>query len=55
VCGILWNWSLIHHRGKSILDMTGQSFSCDLSNPKSVLGALLTELGGGQPGPSPPP
>jgi hypothetical protein len=43
VCGIPWNWSRIHHRGKSILDMAGQSFSCGLSDPKSALGAPRSE------------
>ena len=31
-CGIPWNWSRIHHRGKTILDMAGRSLSCDLSD-----------------------
>ncbi|KAH6790277.1 AAA-type ATPase family protein [Perilla frutescens var. frutescens] len=26
-CGIPWNWSRIHHRGKSFLDMAGRSLS----------------------------
>ncbi|KAL5202383.1 hypothetical protein ABZP36_013335 [Zizania latifolia] len=36
VCGIPWNWSRIHHRGKSFLDMAGRSFSCGLSDSKSA-------------------
>ncbi|XP_060192517.1 protein STICHEL-like 4 [Lycium barbarum] len=34
-CGIPWNWSRIHHRGKSFLDMAGKSLSCGLSDPRS--------------------
>ncbi|KAL1567437.1 protein STICHEL-like 4 isoform X1 [Salvia divinorum] len=34
-CGILWNWSRIHHRGKSFLDMAGRSLSCGLSESRS--------------------
>ncbi|KAL8045703.1 hypothetical protein ABFX02_08G131600 [Erythranthe guttata] len=30
-CGIPWNWSSLHNRGKSILDMAGRSLSCGLS------------------------
>ncbi|KAF5475319.1 hypothetical protein F2P56_007132 [Juglans regia] len=33
-CGIPWNWSIIHHRGKDILDMAGRSFSCGLSDSR---------------------
>jgi DNA polymerase III subunit gamma/tau len=43
VCGIPWNWSRIHHRGKSILDMAGRSLSCGLSDPKSASGAPRSE------------
>ncbi|XP_006644660.2 protein STICHEL-like 4 [Oryza brachyantha] len=38
VCGIPWNWSRLHHRGKSILDMAGRSLACGLSDPKSAAG-----------------
>ncbi|KAG2591400.1 protein STICHEL-like 4 [Panicum virgatum] len=38
VCGIPWNWSRLHHRGKSILDMAGRSLSCGLSDSKSTAG-----------------
>ncbi|KAM3351225.1 hypothetical protein ACQJBY_023313 [Aegilops geniculata] len=38
VCGIPWNWSRLHHRGKSILDLAGRSLSCGLSDPKSAAG-----------------
>lgn len=31
-CGIPWNWSRIHDRGKSILDLAGRSLSCGLSD-----------------------
>jgi DNA polymerase III subunit gamma/tau len=36
VCGIPWNWSRLHHRGKSILDLAGRSLSCGLSDPKAA-------------------
>uniref|UniRef100_A0A0D9V5A3 Uncharacterized protein n=1 Tax=Leersia perrieri TaxID=77586 RepID=A0A0D9V5A3_9ORYZ len=38
VCGIPWNWSRLHHRGKSILDLAGRSLACGLSDPKSAAG-----------------
>lgn len=31
-CGMPWNWSRIHHRGKTFLDMAGRSFSCGISD-----------------------
>jgi DNA polymerase III subunit gamma/tau len=43
VCGIPLNWSRIHHRGKSILDMAGRSLSCGLSDPKSASAARRSE------------
>jgi DNA polymerase III subunit gamma/tau len=43
VCGIPWNWSRIHHRGKSILDMAGRSLSCGQSDPKSTSAARRSE------------
>ncbi|KAL2494829.1 Protein STICHEL-like 3 [Forsythia ovata] len=33
-CGIPWNWSRIHHRGKSFIDMAGRSLSCGLSDSR---------------------
>ncbi|KQK05256.1 protein STICHEL-like 3 isoform X2 [Brachypodium distachyon] len=39
VCGIPWNWSRLHHRSRSILDMAGRSLSCGLSDPKSASAA----------------
>ncbi|XP_039125289.1 protein STICHEL-like 3 isoform X2 [Dioscorea cayenensis subsp. rotundata] len=33
-CGIPWNWSRIHYRGKSILDLAGRSLSCGLSDSR---------------------
>ncbi|KAI9127110.1 hypothetical protein K1719_001669 [Acacia pycnantha] len=39
-CGIPWNWSRIHHRGKTFLDMAGRSFSCGLSDSRLKKGAL---------------
>ncbi|KAH6759476.1 AAA-type ATPase family protein [Perilla frutescens var. frutescens] len=33
-CGIPWNWSRIHDRGKSFLDMAGRSLSCGLSESR---------------------
>ncbi|KAK7245553.1 hypothetical protein RIF29_40400 [Crotalaria pallida] len=39
-CGIPWNWSRIHHRGKSFLDLAGRSLtSCGLSDPRLKKGA----------------
>ncbi|KAL3820225.1 hypothetical protein ACJIZ3_006130 [Penstemon smallii] len=37
-CGIPWNWSRIHDRGKSIIDIAGRSFSCGLSDSRSRKG-----------------
>ncbi|XP_062220313.1 protein STICHEL-like 4 isoform X2 [Phragmites australis] len=53
VCGIPWNWSRLHHRGKSILDMAGCSFSCGLSDSRSTAGrkseaAAATTTSGGR-------
>ncbi|KAK4259545.1 hypothetical protein QN277_005867 [Acacia crassicarpa] len=39
-CGIPWNWSRIHHRGKTFLDKAGRSFSCGLSDSRLKKGAL---------------
>ncbi|KAM7265853.1 hypothetical protein ACFE04_003536 [Oxalis oulophora] len=33
-CGIPFNWSRIHHRGKTFLDKAGKSFSCGLSDSR---------------------
>ncbi|KAH1054998.1 hypothetical protein J1N35_033063 [Gossypium stocksii] len=33
-CGIPFNWSRIHERGKTFLDMAGRSFSCGLSDSR---------------------
>lgn len=33
-CGIPFNWSRIHQRGKTFLDMAGRSFSCGLSDSR---------------------
>ncbi|MCL7041390.1 hypothetical protein MKW94_012573, partial [Papaver nudicaule] len=33
-CGIPWNWSRIHHRGKTFLDLAGRSLSCGLSESR---------------------
>lgn len=34
-CGIPWNWSRIHHRGKTFLDMAGRSLtSCGMSDSR---------------------
>ncbi|KAL5707408.1 hypothetical protein ACHQM5_018311 [Ranunculus cassubicifolius] len=33
-CGIPWNWSRIHHRGKTFLDIAGRSLSCGLSESR---------------------
>lgn len=37
-CGIPWNWSRIHDRGKSFLDLAGRSLSCGLSESRSKKG-----------------
>ncbi|XP_042061275.1 protein STICHEL-like 4 isoform X1 [Salvia splendens] len=42
-CGIPWNWSRIHHRGKSFLDMAGRSLSCGLSESRSKKGGSNTQ------------
>ncbi|XP_073150726.1 protein STICHEL-like 4 isoform X2 [Henckelia pumila] len=42
-CGIPWNWSSIHHRGKSFLDMAGRSLSCGLSDSKSKKGGFIPQ------------
>ncbi|WOL14662.1 protein STICHEL-like 3 [Canna indica] len=34
VCGIRWNWSRIHHRGKTFLDVAGRSLSCGISDSR---------------------
>ncbi|XP_050368114.1 protein STICHEL-like 3 [Argentina anserina] len=39
-CGIPWNWSRIHHRGKSFLDIAGRSFSCGMSDARFKKGGL---------------
>uniref|UniRef100_A0A1D1XWY9 DNA polymerase III subunit gamma/tau n=1 Tax=Anthurium amnicola TaxID=1678845 RepID=A0A1D1XWY9_9ARAE len=33
-CGIPWNWSRIHHRSKTFLDMAGRSLSCGRTEPR---------------------
>ena len=33
-CGIPFNWSRIHNRGKTFLDIAGRSFSCGLSDSR---------------------
>ncbi|KAL8090883.1 protein STICHEL-like 3 isoform X2 [Apium graveolens] len=44
-CGIPWNWSRIHHRGKSFLDSAGRSLSCGLSDSRSRKGGIVTKEG----------
>ncbi|EOY27924.1 AAA-type ATPase family protein isoform 3 [Theobroma cacao] len=41
-CGIPWNWSRIHHRGKTILDIAGRSFSCGLSDSRLRKGGAVS-------------
>lgn len=36
-CGILRNWSRIHHSGKTFLDKAGRSFACGISEPPIIL------------------
>ncbi|CAA2958686.1 STICHEL-like 3 [Olea europaea subsp. europaea] len=38
-CGIPWNWSRIHHRGKSFLGVDGHSLSCGLSDSRVKIGS----------------
>ncbi|KAI4298171.1 hypothetical protein L6164_031762 [Bauhinia variegata] len=42
-CGIPWNWSRIHHRGKTFLDIAGRSFSCGLSDSRLKKGTLAAK------------
>ncbi|KZV47504.1 protein STICHEL-like 3 [Dorcoceras hygrometricum] len=42
-CGIPWNWSSIHHRGKSFLDMAGRSLSCGLSDTRLKKGGSISQ------------
>ncbi|KAF9621822.1 hypothetical protein IFM89_028410 [Coptis chinensis] len=44
-CGIPWNWSRIHHRGKSILDIAGRSLSCGLSDSRLRKGGCISQGG----------
>jgi len=41
-CGIPWNWSGIHHRGKTFLDMAGRILSCGLSDSRLKKGIFAT-------------
>ncbi|XP_050223076.1 protein STICHEL-like 3 [Mercurialis annua] len=41
-CGIPWNWSRIHHRGKTFLDMAGRSLSCGLSESRLRKGGMAS-------------
>ncbi|CAA6665650.1 unnamed protein product [Spirodela intermedia] len=34
VCGIPWNWSRIHNRGRTIIDIAGRSLSCGLTESR---------------------
>lgn len=38
-CGIPFNWSRIHHRGRTFLDIAGRSLSCGLSDSRLKKGA----------------
>lgn len=42
-CGIPWNWSRIHHRGKTFLDMAGRSLSCGLSDSRLRRGGSVPQ------------
>ncbi|XP_048333787.2 protein STICHEL-like 3 [Ziziphus jujuba] len=42
-CGIPWNWSRIHHRGKTFLDIAGRSLSCGLSDPRLKKGGPASQ------------
>ncbi|XP_047058661.1 protein STICHEL-like 3 [Lolium rigidum] len=45
VCGIPWNWSRLHHRGKSILDLAGRSLSCGLADPNNKASSAAAPAG----------
>ncbi|KAK6917726.1 DNA polymerase III, gamma subunit, domain III, partial [Dillenia turbinata] len=42
-CGIPWNWSRIHDRGKTFFNMAGRSFSCGLSDSRLRRGGPVPE------------
>ncbi|XP_043689268.1 protein STICHEL-like 3 [Telopea speciosissima] len=42
-CGIPWNWSRIHHRGKTFLDIAGRSLSCGLSDSRLKKGGSIPQ------------
>ncbi|KAL1225945.1 Protein STICHEL-like 4 [Cardamine amara subsp. amara] len=39
-CGIPFNWSRIHHRGKTFLDIAGRSLSCGMPDSKTDMRML---------------
>lgn len=41
-CGLPFNWSRIHHRGKTFLDIAGRSLSCGMSDSKGI--KCLTDM-----------
>ncbi|CDY23107.1 BnaC09g18610D [Brassica napus] len=41
-CGLPFNWSRIHHRGRTFLDIAGRSLSCGMSDSKGRKG--LTDI-----------
>ncbi|KAG8634581.1 protein STICHEL-like 3 isoform X2 [Manihot esculenta] len=41
-CGIPWNWSRIHHRSKTFLDLAGRSLSCGLSDSRLRKGSMAS-------------
>ncbi|CAA7014115.1 unnamed protein product [Microthlaspi erraticum] len=43
-CGIPFNWSRIHHRGKTFLDIAGRSLSCGMSDSKGKKGETFTPM-----------
>ncbi|CAN7102585.1 unnamed protein product [Brassica rapa subsp. narinosa] len=43
-CGLPFNWSRIHHRGKTILDIAGRSLSCGMSDSKGRKGLNDTPI-----------
>ncbi|AED95289.1 AAA-type ATPase family protein [Arabidopsis thaliana] len=43
-CGIPFNWSRIHHRGKTFLDIAGRSLSCGISDSKGRKGEAGTPM-----------
>ncbi|CAI0560869.1 unnamed protein product [Linum tenue] len=46
-CGIPWNWSRIHDRGKTFLDRAGKSLACGRSESRLRRGSHERDMGSG--------